>query len=514
MSKFTNNNIAANQSVFVHYNLINMALYAANVKTKSSNEGNYQIMYTSDSKCGASSNTFNVVYHNPRDNLNIHNYCATNIYFYKLYHNNVTDITDDKGLKGLIGELIIENVDATNGDKFFLCFLIQSVTTGGTDDTDTAIVGGKAQKGSLTEIYNNIIKDSDGNFYYSGNENDKGAIKVSPSADGTIPGQNMTGCIIYYDEYKNAKSETINAYVMINLNPITVSNSNVISFLNSLSQSSTTPPFSKYPSGGEKDILTSTMLSNLTKTLGLDTITSNPALAGLFGGGAAAGKGSHTDASQVDNDIYIDCKPTGVSEEEIATYNIPINSGLSNDMQNSSFIHLCSNFALFALILVAAYIGIPGLYRVLVRKYNGAEHYYVQILFVGYFCALFAGLLGEGFSKGNMKEISAGIVMVVLAVLSYVLISFELIGLKTEKKNIDIGSFNLRGLGEFFIDCIIFLITDAYILILACWIVLVVTLVILKFVYDRDSKKILDYGLWIGLAGIPPAAGIFTYVSQ
>lgn len=499
MSIFNNDNISTNPSLFLHYTLINMELYASDVKTLSPNEGNYKIEYNSKCVKNVSSNNFNVVFYNPRDNGNIHNYCVKNVYFYHLYHNNVQNITDSNGLKDLIGEFIIECEDNVNSDTFYLCFLLQSVQGYGTDDKPLK------NNGSMSKIYSNIIVDGNGNYNYG--KDSKGAIKVSPSADGTIPSQEGVGSIIYYDSYDNSKGDTKNIYVMVNLNPITISNAGMIAFLSSLSPA-TVPPFKKYPTKGKADILTGSMSSTIAQTLGVTAIAENPQLAQLLGIAAPkSGDSSKKNSELIDNDIYIDCNPTGASEEEIATYNIPINSSLTGDLQNSSFMQLCSNFAMFGLLLIAAYVGIPSLFDTLTKNASGPEYTYVQLALVGYFCIIFIGLFAEGFTTGNMLQISAGIAVVVLAVLTYVITTYKLLGMKIE------GGFDAKDFGMFIAGLIAFLITDAYLLILVSWIFLAVSLVIMVYVYDYKSQFVIDIGLWVGLAGILPLAGYFTYIS-
>jgi hypothetical protein len=66
------------------------------------------------------------------------------------------------------------------------------------------------------------------------------------------------------------------------------------------------------------------------------------------------------------DDIYIDCQPTGPGLEEIKemqTYNIPIGSALSQDMQKMDFMKTSVNFFLFCLGLILLYMGVPMLYK-------------------------------------------------------------------------------------------------------------------------------------------------------
>lgn len=67
-----------------------------------------------------------------------------------------------------------------------------------------------------------------------------------------------------------------------------------------------------------------------------------------------------------DDQIYIDCSPTGVSEEELNTYNVPINSRMLNEKQQTELMTMSTNFALFAIISLVGYFLIPVFYKKIV----------------------------------------------------------------------------------------------------------------------------------------------------
>jgi hypothetical protein len=66
------------------------------------------------------------------------------------------------------------------------------------------------------------------------------------------------------------------------------------------------------------------------------------------------------------NEIYIDCQPTGVSDEEIQMRNIPLNDNSSTGFTQLQAAQTVSNFAIFALILVFSWFSIPEYYKYLV----------------------------------------------------------------------------------------------------------------------------------------------------
>lgn len=67
-----------------------------------------------------------------------------------------------------------------------------------------------------------------------------------------------------------------------------------------------------------------------------------------------------------DDQIYISCNPTGVSEDTISTYNLPINSELMNEKQDMDYMKTSVNFAVFSLVLVGCYFVVPPFYKFMV----------------------------------------------------------------------------------------------------------------------------------------------------
>jgi hypothetical protein len=69
---------------------------------------------------------------------------------------------------------------------------------------------------------------------------------------------------------------------------------------------------------------------------------------------------------KIDEQIYIDCNPTGESQETIQTYNLPINSELMNGKQEMDYMKTSVNFAMFAVLLVVSYFLVPNIYKFMV----------------------------------------------------------------------------------------------------------------------------------------------------
>lgn len=64
-----------------------------------------------------------------------------------------------------------------------------------------------------------------------------------------------------------------------------------------------------------------------------------------------------------DDQIYIDCSPTGASEEELNTYNVPINTKMLNEKQQTDLMLMTTNFAFFAVLSLAGYFLVPMFYK-------------------------------------------------------------------------------------------------------------------------------------------------------
>jgi hypothetical protein len=67
-----------------------------------------------------------------------------------------------------------------------------------------------------------------------------------------------------------------------------------------------------------------------------------------------------------DEQIYIDCNPTGESSETINTYNIPVRSDASNEKQEMDYMKTSVNFALFSVLLIVSYFIVPSFYKFMV----------------------------------------------------------------------------------------------------------------------------------------------------
>jgi len=136
MTKITQNDIVKNSSSLINYNLLNLTIYASNIKTTGpAVDGNYKISY--DKAGGYTSNENNEFNYNDQNNPSNINHKLNDIWHFKPLHTNIAGKTDGStdALKNLVGEIVFETASsADSSKKLFLCFLIQSVSNNGTDD--------------------------------------------------------------------------------------------------------------------------------------------------------------------------------------------------------------------------------------------------------------------------------------------------------------------------------------------------------------------------------------------
>ena len=510
MSNFTKADIVLKPTEFLNYYLTGLHFGATNIKTEPTT-GYYNLSYDSTT----SSNSYQATYYNhPTTNSNAH-YKLTNLYFYKLIHNNITGVTNgtDK-LDNIIGELVLELNNSSDSTKLYLCFLIQSVNSKGTDDHITK------QGGSISQLFDNIIADpkNTGGILYKSAPG-TGSATISPSSDGTIPKQDGTGCIIY----NNTKGD-LNNTVVVYLKPITVSNPGFISFISGSTINGTTTLFDIYPQP-----ITS---SSGTTTTPTSQVLSNPVNMSAASQASLLTLETTESENAVDEQIYIDCNPTtdsngdAILNSELA-YNIPLNSTLMQDIQHSSMAQLSSNFLFFGFIVFVAYMGIPRFYNMAIcdKMSKNEDKISAKAFIMMYLLIICVALFFEGQKNGNMTELLAGSAFVFFTILTYVLISNEE-NREGVTGNFDIGNFIgfLTGVTKhlFSADCLP--------MIILLWIFLMVILVCLAFVPGQKSKlpkddvyvegasitkdQFRDYFSWIGILVIPTIVGTLTWITS
>jgi len=136
---------------------------------------------------------------------------------------------------------------------------------------------------------------------------------------------------------------------------------------------------------------------------------------------------------QQDDEIYIDCNPTGESDENIQTYNVPINSAYSDQKNNMDFMKTTINFFTFIVGLAFCYFAVPQLYKAIVvdksilfnqrystqlpniwKRIRSADLWITLIMTIA-----FLTLIIIGFQKGNYTYITTGLFICVFYGLSF-----------------------------------------------------------------------------------------------
>jgi len=135
-------------------------------------------------------------------------------------------------------------------------------------------------------------------------------------------------------------------------------------------------------------------------------------------------------------EIYIDCSPTGASEEEQNTYNIPINSKMASESQESDMMKTTVNYGLFVLAMLVSYITVPLLYKNLIidgsaiafttdeklrfTRIRAADILIGLVMFI-----TISSLVSTGGATDDYQLISVGIFLFVFSILSYGLIQLK-----------------------------------------------------------------------------------------
>ena len=135
-------------------------------------------------------------------------------------------------------------------------------------------------------------------------------------------------------------------------------------------------------------------------------------------------------------EIYIDCSPTGASEEEQNTYNIPINSKMASESQESDMMKTTVNYGIFILAMLVSYVTVPLLYKNLIidgsaiafSTDEGKRFTRIRaadiLISLGMFL-LISSLVGTCGGTGDYQLMSVGIFTFVFSILSYGLIQLK-----------------------------------------------------------------------------------------
>jgi len=465
-SKFLPTDITQSPPTNLKYILSNMDFYPSNIQTKYPTDGNYHISY--DKPNNQSSSNYNVKYEN-KDISSTDYYITTDFYFYKLFHNNITGVTDETD-STIIGEFIVKNINVGNGTPLYLCFLLKQSSRTSTTDSS-----------SFSVLFNNIISNGKNGINYADN-NSQMSVSISPSTDGSMPPSDDNNCIIYIDHDGQR-----DAVIVVYMKPIIIVNPGLINFLGSLNRN-TTPPFKKYPTKGN-----SAMLTSLTAQTSPQNKISSSDATKMIGNAISSGTGTFTDG-----EIYIDCNPTGESLEEIPSYSVPIGSNIVNDIQTSTFQQLCSNYVGFIIMIVVTYVAIIRIYYWKIDVLSDTDK--ISAKYIATFYLLIIG----AFVFAIQQNMYFGFLLFFLAFLTNVIISNE------EMKNGVKGEFKINEVLNL-LGKILKHITNKNVVVvmILLWCVLISILSVLYFAVKKITlNEFKDSALWVGTTTVPIIAGL------
>jgi hypothetical protein len=152
--------------------------------------------------------------------------------------------------------------------------------------------------------------------------------------------------------------------------------------------------------------------------------------------------------------IYIDCNPTGESPDKLNTYNVPIGSAFDTSKGGYDLQHMTINFALFTLVLLGSYFGVPVIYNELIIKdiknlLDGGIsidakkiNIYYDVFWGIIFFILIIILIPVGLSQNNYNITSAGLFILMFYILSVAI-------LQTNDFNTKFRSIKLDEYGSF-----------------------------------------------------------------
>jgi len=229
-------------------------------------------------------------------------------------------------------------------------------------------------------------------------------------------------------------------------------------------------------------------------------------------------------------EIYIDCSPTGASEEEQNTYNIPINSKMASESQESDMMKTTVNYGIFILAMLVSYITVPLLYKNLIidgstiafsvdekarfTRIRAADILLGLVMFI-----TISSLISTGGATDDYQLISIGIFTFVFSILSYGLIQLKktdpaFMTTKIEGQNITSDPKTAEKIEALPFDDLwptisvvisIFLSSDSF---SAYFAVLIMGILILSILYLFGSINLVSYGNLSGIFG-----GIFIVIS-
>jgi hypothetical protein len=399
-----------------------------------------------------------------------YNYMHTKMHVYKLIHFNIEGVTTNND--NIVGELIIEHTTSSGQNKLYTCYLLETKSLQITDENEID---------RMLAI------------------NDRQEPTIEVELNSIIPKQES--CIVYNDD-NGSKVCVFTTPIQIN----TASKDNIANNFGNV-----TTMFNNYPHEAARKAQEE---AEDEKEKPYIVIPGNNI--------------SKRDAEE----IYIDCSPTGASEEEQNTYNIPINSKMASESQESDMMKTTVNYGLFVLAMLVSYITVPLLYKNLIidgsaiafttdeklrfTRIRAADILIGLVMFI-----TISSLVSTGGATDDYQLISVGIFLFVFSILSYGLIQLkktDLTFMTTKVEGAVVESDQTSSIAEsieaFPFDDLwptisvvigIFLSSDS---LSAYFAVIIMGIITLSILYLFGSLPLVAYG---NLTGI--FAGIFVVIS-
>tara|TARA_B110000285_G_scaffold78069_1_gene89935 strand:+ start:9278 stop:10882 length:1605 start_codon:yes stop_codon:yes gene_type:complete len=259
-------------------------------------------------------------------------YTAKSIYLFGLLHRNISGISsNDKS--NIIGEIVIEHTNPNKQlQKVYTCFLIKE-----TKETDvTELPDGQPEEDIPNKSITN--KSIDGLIPLI---NNKLAPEYTFDLSSDIPTQTHS---IHYVDKTN--------HIFVFTNPIEINKDTAKFFKNEVSHK--TNLFSIYPTNDS---------SNKTLFYGSETILLNGTPSNTDGFRLMEGIDGDDNAAE-SNDIWIDCSPTGESDDTVAGIrNVTIDGEYSDHKEQIDGFKMLTHFFMFILITLLSFFMIPKLYK-------------------------------------------------------------------------------------------------------------------------------------------------------
>jgi hypothetical protein len=249
------------------------------------------------------------------------NYSAHEITFVKLIHNIFPGITEETNADSdadgpkIIGEMVVRMSPLTNAtEPLYLCFLLKKSNSETNSNTIDKII-------NMSVTADNMEK-----------------VRISDD----IPKQiNQPATAVTYSS--NGTGSTTNK-VIVFITPILINN-NSVDILNALTQYTFEDKFY----GTYQNLPNDDNIAGSKKTY----ILHEP---------------KFVMKSNAENDIYIDCNPSGETDETIAAYNVPINSAYTQGKTKDDIRNNAISLSIFVLLFAAVYFFAPSLYFYVVYK--------------------------------------------------------------------------------------------------------------------------------------------------